>query len=240
METALSRPDPRGPSSDPAANVPEALLTRRSVRNFLDRPVARETIEEILALASRAPSGSNTQPWRAYVLTGEPLARLTADMQRAYFEDEPGHVREYKYYTDPMFDEYLARRRACGWGLYGTLGITREMKPQMKAYRARNYEFFGAPSGMVFTIDKRLEIGSWMDYGMFLQSIMLAARHFGLHTCAEASIAEFPRIVRKHLGIGEDQMVVCGMAIGYADPDALLNTFQPNRAPVSEFATFLE
>ncbi len=239
METVRSYPHAGAPSVEPAATVPEALLTRRSVRNYLDQPVPRETIEEILALASRAPSGSNTQPWRAYVVTGEPLARMTADMQRAYLEDEPGHEREWKYYTEPMFDQYIERRRACGWGLYGTLGITRGMKPEMRAYRARNYAFFGAPMGLVFTIDKRLEIGSWMDYGLFLQSIMLAARHFGLHTCPEASIAEFPKIVRKHLGIGAGHVVVCGMAMGYADPDAPLNAFQPERAPISEFVTFL-
>ena len=226
-------------ATEPAENVPQALLTRRSVRHYLDRPVPRETIEEILTLATRAPSGSNTQPWRVHVLTGEPLARLGADMQRAYLEDEPGHEREYKYYTEPLFDRYLERRRACGWGLYGTMGITRDMKAEMKAYRARNYGFFGAPMGLVFSIDKRLEIGSWMDYGIFLQSIMLAARHFGLHTCPQASIAEFPAIVRKHLGIGEDHMIVCGMAIGYADPDGLLNSFQPARAPLSEFVTFV-
>ncbi|MBV8601965.1 MAG: nitroreductase [Candidatus Eremiobacteraeota bacterium] len=223
----------------PSPTVAEALETRRSTRAFLSTPVSRETIVEILRLASRAPSGSNIQPWRVHVVTGEPLRRLGDAMQRAYLADEPGHAREYDYYTDPLFEPYLGRRRACGWGLYGLLGIARGEKDRMKAQRAKNYNFFGAPVGMVFSIDKRLEIGSWMDYGMFLQSIMLAARGFGLHTCPQASIAEFPRIVRSHLAIGDDFTVVCGMALGYRDPQAEVNGFQPERLEVEEFATFV-
>ena len=226
--------------ADRATSVAEALLTRRSTRAFHPTPVPRETLEEILRLASRAPSGSNIQPWRVHVLTGDPLVRLGTAMQQAYLNDEPDHGREYNYYTDPLFEPYLARRRACGWGLYGLLGIERGEKDRMKAQRAQNYNFFGAPAGMVFSIDKRLEIGSWMDLGMFLQSIMLAARHFGLHTCPQASIAEFPKIVRAQLRIGDDFTIVCGMAIGYRKADALINGFQPERLALEDFATFLD
>ena len=135
---------------------------------------------------------------------------------------------------------YLARRRQCGWGLYGTLGVGRGDHEKSKAYRAGNYDFFGAPAGLVFTIDRQLEKGSWLDYGMFLQTIMLAARARGLRTCAEASIASYPDIVRRELAIGTEWIVVCGMAMGYADPDAVVNTFQPPRITVDDYAVFLD
>ena len=217
-----------------------AILTRRSTRAFLPNPVPRETIEEILRIASHAPSGSNIQPWRVHVMTGETLARVVADMEAAFLDDETGHGREYKYYTESWEEPWLGRRRACGWGLYGMLGIGKGERDKSKAYRVQNYRFFGAPVGMVFTIDKKLELGAWIDYGMFLQNIMVAARGFGLHTCPEASIAEYPKILRPHLGIGDGELVMCGMALGEADPDALVNTFQPQRCTVAEFATFHE
>lgn len=174
------------------------------------------------------------------MLSGTTLKRVGAAIQAAYLADEPGHQRDYSYYTEVLFDPYLARRRACGWGLYGTLGIQRQEKDRMKAQRSTNYNFFGAPVGLVFTIDRRLEKGSYLDYGLFLQSIMVAARGFGLHTCPQASIGEYPNIVRRELGIDYADIVLCGMAMGYADPDALVNTFTPAREPVSSFTTFYE
>ena len=227
-------------STAPATTVDEALTTRRSVRAFLDRPVPRDDIREILRLASYAPSGSNFQPWRVYVVTGDTRAALTAAMYEAYRGNEPGHEREYRFYMDPIAEPYLSRRRACGWGLYGALGIARHEKERLAAQRARNYLFFDAPVGLIFTLDRRMERGSYVDYGMFLQSIALAARSRGLHTCAQAAIAEFPDIVRRHLGIGDEPMVLCGMAMGYADPDAVVNQFRPKREPVDAFATFLD
>ena len=161
-------------------------------------------------------------------------------IQHAFLSDEPGHVRDYDYYTDPIEEPYLARRRACGWGLYSTLGIGRGDREKSKAYRARNYNFFDAPAGLVFTIDRTLERGSWLDYGMFLQTIMLAARARGLHTCAEAAIASFPDVVRRELGIARDSIVICGMALGYADPDAAVNTFRPERIALDEYAVFMD
>jgi nitroreductase len=231
-----SRPDP-GP--DIANTVADALRSRRSVRKFLDTPVPQATIRDILDLASNAPSGSNLQPWNVFVLTGKPLESLGNAIQAAYLADEPGHVRDYRYYTDALHEPFLARKRACGWGLYGTLGIVRGNKPAMKAQRATNYNFFGAPLGMVFTIDRGLEVGSWMDFGGFLQSVMLAARSVGLHSCAQASIAEYPTIVRRHLPVSDDHAVVCGMAVGHADFDARVNQFRTERCAVDEFATFL-
>lgn len=224
----------------PAQDVFEAARTRRSIRAYRRDPVPVATLREIVALGRHAPSGSNIQPWRVHVLTGASLARVGAALRRAFLDDEPGHRRDYDYYTDPIFEPYLARRRECGWGLYGTLGIGRGDREKSRAYRATNYDFFGAPAGLVYTIDRRLEQGSWLDYGMFLQTIMLAARARGLHTCAEASIASYPDIVRRELGIGEDWIVICGMALGYADPGAVINTFQPPRIAVDEYAEFLD
>jgi nitroreductase len=229
-----------GISTEPAADVFEAARTRRSIRAYKPDPVPVEAVREIVSIARHAPSGSNIQPWFVHVLTGATLNRVGAAIQHAFLADEPGHKRDYEYYTDPVEEPYLARRRQCGWGLYGTLGIGRGDRERSKAYRARNYDFFGAPVGLIFTIDRRLEIGSWLDYGMFLQTIMLAARARGLHTCAEAAIASYPDIVRRELGIGTDRIVICGMALGYADPDAHVNTFQPPRLELDEYAVFLD
>jgi len=223
-----------------AGDVFEAARTRRSIRAYKPDPVPHGILREIVALGRHAPSGSNIQPWRVHVLTGATLQRVGAAIQQAFLSDEPGHQRDYEYYTDPVVEPYLARRRACGWGLYGTLGIGRGDHEKSRAYRASNYTFFGAPAGLVFTIDRELEKGSWLDYGMFLQTLMLAARGRGLHTCPEASIASYPDVVRRELGLGHEWVVVCGMALGYADPDAVINTFQPDRIALEDYAVFLE
>lgn len=224
----------------PAGDVFEAVRTRRSIRAYKSDVVPPEVLREIVALGRHAPSGSNIQPWRVHVLTGNALQRLSGAIKKAFLDDEPGHKRDYDYYTDPVFEPFLARRRACGWGLYGTLGIGKGDHEKSKQFRAQNYEFFGAPAGLVFTIDRKLEKGSWLDYGMFLQTLMLAARARGLHTCAEASIASYPDIVRRELGLTDDWVVICGMAMGYADEAAVVNTFQPERIAVEEYATFLQ
>lgn len=226
--------------NQPAPDVFAAARTRRSIRAYKPDAVPREVLREIVELGRHAPSGSNIQPWHVHVLTGAALARLGGAIQRAFLDDEPGHHRDYEYYTDPIVEPYLARRRQCGWGLYDTLGIGRGDHDKSKAYRARNYNFFGAPAGLVFTIDRKLEKGSWLDYGMFLQTLMLAARAKGLHTCSEASIASYPDIVRRELGLSADWVVICGMAMGYADPQAVVNTFQPPRIAVDDYAVFLE
>ena len=226
--------------TEPAADVFDAACSRRSIRAYLAQSVPKETLRDIVALGGQAPSGSNIQPWRVHVLTGATLKRVGGAIQQAFLTDAPGHQRDYDYYTDPIEEPFLARRRACGWGLYGTLGIGRGDHEKSKAYRAGNYVFFGAPVGLVFTIDRKLEVGSWLDYGMFLQTIMLAARAHGLHTCAEASIASYPDIVRRELGISGDRTVICGMAMGYAEPDAVVNTFRPARIALADYATFLD
>ena len=222
-----------------APDVFAAARTRRSIRAYKPDLVPVDVLRDIVTLGSQAPSGSNIQPWRVHVLTGATLNRLGTAMQTAFLTDEPGHKRDYDYYTDPIEEPYLARRRQCGWGLYGTLGIGRGDHAKLKAYRATNYNFFGAPAGLVFTIDRKLERGSWLDYGMFLQTIMLAARARGLHTCAEAAIASYPDIVRRELGITRDWIVICGMALGYAQPAAIVNTFRPPRIALEDYAVFL-
>lgn len=222
-----------------APDVYAAARTRRSIRAYKSDPVPPQTLRDIVGLGRHAPSGSNIQPWRVHVLTGATLHRVGSAIQSAFLSDEPGHKRDYDYYTDPVFEPYLKRRRECGWGLYGTLGIGRGDHEKSKTYRASNYTFFGAPAGLVFTIERKLEKGSWLDYGMFLQTLMLAARAQGLHTCAEASIASYPDVVRRELDLSNDWVVICGMAMGYADGDAVVNTFQPSRIALDEYAVFL-
>jgi nitroreductase len=229
------------PTAEQTAIVDAAITTRRSLRAFLPDPIPRETIEEILAVASRAPSGTNTQPWKVYVLTGEAKAALSAKIAAAY--DDPAeraaHTEEYAYYPTEWKAPFIDRRRKVGWDLYGLLGIAKTDKQRMHAQHRRNYEFFGAPVGLMFTIDRVMQQGSWLDYGMFLQSIMIAARGRGLDTCPQAAFMQFHRIISAHVGAPDNEQVVCGMSLGFADPDAIENTLVTEREPVSAFAHFL-
>jgi len=222
--------------------VDHAITTRQSIRAFLPTPVARATIEEILAVAARAPSGTNTQPWKVTVLTGAALKRLSAAILAAYDETDWSfkHKEEYAYYPTKWIEPYLARRRKIGWDLYGLLGIGKTDKERMHAQHGRNYAFFDAPVGMIFTIDRILEQGSWLDYGMFMQSIMVAARARGLDTCPQAAFAQFPRLISEQLQIPASDMVVCGMSLGYADTKAIENSLATEREPVAGFARFLD
>ena len=223
------------------AAVDGAITSRRSVRGFLPAAVPRAVIEDILAVAARAPSGTNTQPWQVHVLTGVPLAALSRDIVAAY--DDPveraAHTEEYAYYPTEWQSPYIDRRRKVGWDLYGLLGIAKTDKAAMHAQHGRNYAFFGAPVGLMFTIDRVLQQGSWLDYGMFLQSVMVAARGRGLDTCPQAAFMQFHRIIGRHLSLLPQQMVVCGMSLGHADPDAVANRLVTEREPVSGFTRFL-
>jgi len=222
--------------------VDAAITSRRSIRAFLPTPVAREDIDQILAVAARAPSGTNTQPWKVTVLTGAAKARLS-DAILAVHNDPAAareHVEEYAYYPRDWVAPYIDRRRKVGWDLYALLGLTREDKAGMSAQHGRNYRFFDAPVGMIFTVDRIMEQGSWLDYGMFLQNIMVAARGRGLDTCPQAAFTQYHRIIAEQLSLPADQMVVCGMALGYADPDAIVNTFITERMALEEFVTFVE
>src|SRR5215510_1717980 len=219
--------------------VEEAVAGRRSIRAFLPKPVRRELIERVLSIAARAPSGSNAQPWHVWVLQGRAREEIVRDLVARYDRNDVKE-REYNYYPVKWREPYLARRRACGWGLYGTLGIGREDKGKMHAQHRRNFLFFDAPVGLIFSIDRDLEQGSWLDYGMFLQNIMIAARAFGLETCPQAAFLNFHDVLQRRLGIPPEQMVVCGMALGYPDPDEKVNAFAPERVGVEAFVTFLE
>lgn len=224
-----------------SAAVDAAITTRRSVRRFLSTPVPEALVRDILAVASRAPSGTNMQPWQVRVLAGErreALSRaLLAAEHQAATSGQPLKA-EYNYYPDPFPPLYLARRRKVGWDLYGALGITKGDKGRMHEQHQRNYLFFDAPVGMVCTIDRALEIGSWLDYGMFLQNVAVAARARGLDTCMQAAFARMHTVLRAELAIPDTQVVVCGMSLGYADTDAPENCFEVERAPVDQFAKF--
>jgi len=229
-------------SSTQQQAVDAAITSRRSIRAFLPTPVAREDIEAILDVAARAPSGTNTQPWRVYVLTGASKEQLSDAILAAYADPQQAarHTEEYNYYPREWKSPFIDRRRKVGWDLYALLGLTRDNKAGMAAQHGRNYRFFDAPVGLVFTIDRVMEQGSWLDYGMFLQNIMVAARGRGLDTCPQAAFTQFHRIIAGHLQLPANEMVVCGMALGFADPDKIENTLITEREAVSAFARFVE
>lgn len=218
------------------AAVKRAIASRRSIRAFLPTPIDLAVIEELLLLAGTAPSGSNVQPWNVHVVSGAARDRLSAALLAAHQADAPS-TREYQYYPLTWRSPYVERRRATGWGLYNLLGIQKGDKQAMARQHGRNYEFFGAPVVLIFTIDNDLQTGSWLDYGMFLQNVMMAARAFGLHTCPQAAHTNYAQIVKEHLGIGDDKIVVCGISIGYADTRNPVNEFQPDRMSPDEFIT---
>ena len=230
------------PTLEQTAAVDAAITSRRSLRAFLPTPVPRRVLEDILHVASRAPSGTNTQPWKVYVLTGEPLRSLSRQVLAAY--DDPvqaaQHQEEYAYYPRQWQSPYIDRRRKVGWDLYSLLGIAKGDKERMHAQHGRNYRFFDAPVGLMFTIDRVMEQGSWLDYGMFLQNIMVAARARGLDTCPQAAWTQFHRIVLPAIGAAPEEMLVCGMSLGHADPAAIENSLQTEREPVSGFTRFIE
>jgi len=236
---STSRP---APTAEQIALVDEAIVTRRSLRAFLPTPVPRSAIEEILAVASRAPSGTNTQPWKVYVLTGNPKTELSRKILAAYNDpaERASHSEEYAYYPTEWVSPFIDRRRKVGWDLYGLLGIAKTDKARMHAQHGRNYEFFGAPVGLMFTIDRVMRQGSWLDYGMFLEGIMVAARARGLDTCPQAAFTQFHRIICEHIGAPPNEQLVCGMSLGHADPDAVENTLVTEREPVGAFARFLD
>ncbi len=229
-------------TADSVAAVDAAITSRHSVRAYLDRAVPRAQIEEILAVAARAPSGTNTQPWRVHVLTGVAKAALSRDIRAAFdnAEERARHSEEYAYYPTEWRSPYIERRRKVGWDLYALLGIGKADKARMHDQHGRNYDFFGAPVGLIFTIERVMQQGSWLDYGMFLQSVMVAARARGLDTCPQAAFTQFHRIIARHLGLADTEMVVCGMALGHADPAAVENSLVTEREAVSGFARFLE
>lgn len=228
-------------SCQASTSVTEAVNTRRSLRSFLPRPVPQETIRVILEKAARAPSGTNMQPWKAYVLTGATRQQLCSEV-RAAFDERSGnkYTGEVAYYPKRWFEPFQSRRRQVGWELYGLLGIEKGDREGMHAQHRRNFQFFDAPVGMMFTIHRDLATGSWLDYGMYLQNIMLLAREQGLHSCPQAAWSGYHTIIRGVLPLDAEEVVVCGMALGYADPEAVENTLVTERASFEQTVNFLD
>lgn len=232
--------------ADPSS-VDAAIGSRFSCRAFLrEREVPRELLQEILEIAARAPSGTNTQPWRVYVLQGASRDALSAKVCAAHdaIYADPALAAEYReeydYYPAQWVSPYIDRRRENGWSLYGLLGIERGEKDRMHAQHQRNFRFFDAPVGLMFTMDRVMGRGSLMDYGMFLQNVMVAARARGLHTCPQAAWNSYARIILPHVGAGPDEMLVCGLSLGYADLDAPVNRFHTPREPAASFTRWVE
>jgi len=220
--------------------VSEALATRKTIRAFRPDPVPLETVREILRLAARAPSGGNLQPWKAYVLIGEARDELVRRVAEKRKQTPMGEAPEYHIYPPNLSEPYKTRRNRVGEAMYATMGIPREDKMARLKFFAGNWEFFGAPVGLIFTIERQMQQGQWSDLGMFLQSIMLLAREHGLHTCPQEAWAVWHSVIREYLSVPADQMIFCGMAIGHADETAPVNRLVTERAGLEEFVTVRE
>ena len=217
----------------------DAMRHRASTRAYLDTPVARGTVEAILDAARWAPSGVNTQPWHVAVVSGEIKERISAALLAARVAKEPERP-DYRYYPLQWEEPYKSRRMVCGLAMYKALGIRREdAERRLKTWNL-NYSFFGAPVGFFFSLDRALSQGSWVDIGMFIQNVMLAARSFGLATCPQAALVEYPDIVRQHLGTPDSRALVCGMALGYPDLTDAVNQYRTAREPVANFTQWYE
>jgi nitroreductase len=245
MSISLTEPQVSTRVNDPAS-VDAAILSRFSARAYLPQAVDRGLLQEVLEVSARAPSGTNTQPWKVYVLQGAKRDELVAKTCAAHdaISANPAlaadYAESYDYYPEKWVSPYIDRRRECGFGLYGVLGIGKGDKDRMHQQHQQNFRFFDAPVGLIFTIDKIMGRGSLLDYGMFLQNIMVVARSRGLHTCPQAAWNGFSKIILPHVGAGENEMVVCGMALGHADESALVNTFQTTRVPAQNFTQWVE
>jgi nitroreductase len=226
--------------------VDSAITSRMSARAFTQQAVPRALLEQILEVSSRAPSGTNTQPWKVYVLQGASRDSLVEKVCAAHdaIRANPALAADYKesydYYPEKWVSPFIDRRRENGWSLYGLLDIGKGDKDKMHAQHQRNFKFFDAPVGLMFTINRVMGRGSLVDAGMLLQNIMVSARGHGLHTCPQAAWNGFANIVMPHIGAAEDELLVCGMALGYADPNDKVNSFNTPRVPAAEFTTWLE
>ncbi|WP_029132359.1 nitroreductase [Sedimenticola selenatireducens] len=219
--------------------VKEALKQRKATRAFLPQEVEKAKIVRILDAARHAPSGTNTQPWQVAVVTGEKRRRLGDLMETAFRSGQAGAM-EFQYYPEVWEGVYKARRRACGLQMYSTLNISREEKQRQQDQWAANYRAFDAPVMMFFFIDRILETGSYLDYGMFIQSIMLMALEEGLATCPQAALGEYPEIVKRELGYSEEKKLVVGLAMGYEDTSNIINSYRTPRDEVEQFTRFFE
>lgn len=220
-------------------NVSEALNTRKSTRAFLPKPVDKAIIDRILSAARHAPSGTNTQPWQVAVVTGDTKQQLCQELETA-FRNQVDRKMDYHYYPEDWVDPYKSRRKACGLQMYSTLKITREDKQRQLDQWAANYRAFDAPVMLLFFMDGIMQTGSFLDYGLFLQSVMLMAVEEGLATCPQAALGEYPAIVKAKLGYPDDSILMCGMALGYEDKKALVNSYRTPREEVETFTRYFD
>lgn len=233
-------------NTEQVRHVDDAITSRHSVRAFLDTPVDVQTIKDILAVSSRAPSGTNTQPWKVYVVTGQKRAEMIDRVCAAQIElhQKPELADQYKetfaYYPETWISPFIDRRRENGWGLYGLLNIQKGEKEKMAAQQLRNFQLFDAPVALYFTVNKAMGIGSKMDISMMIQNVMVAAKARGLDTCPQAAWNHFHPIVLDVLKAPDDEELVCTIALGYADPDHIVNTFITPRLPVEDFTVFMD
>jgi nitroreductase len=231
-----------GSGNDLVDTVNSLMQQRRSIRAFLPEPVDAGAIHQILKMARHAPSGTNIQPWKVYVASGETQELLVQKLCAAF--DDPASAEkyrdEYAYYPDHWFSPYVERRRKVGWDLYTLLGIAKADKKRIFLQHRRNVECFGAPVSLFFTIDRRLAQGSWLDYGMFIQNVALAVTAHGFASCVQAAFNPFHSVIREVLPWSDSEMLVCGMSLGYADPDAVENSLKVNREPVDSFVQFFD
>jgi len=222
-----------------------AIYSRSSVRAFTNQPVPKELVTELIEAACRAPSGTNIQPWRVYALEGEAKDRLVAEVCAAHDaiaknpELAKDYSEPYEYYPKKWISPFIDRRRQNGWGLYGLLGIERGDKDKIHAQQQRNFRFFGAPVGLMFTMNTCHGQGALLDYGMFMQNLMLAAKGVGLSTCPQAAWLTFSKIVLSHINAPADEMLVCAMSLGYADTQAVVNTLQTPRESVDSVLSWV-
>lgn len=218
-------------------HIDDTIRSRRSARAFKPDPVPRELMEEILELASRAPSGTNIQPWKVHVVTGDVRDRLVAEVM-AHRENDPHDAKAEFPRTSKRKEPYTGRMRTLGKEMYGLLGIPKGDKAANWRQWGRNYEFFDAPVGLIFTIDKDLDAMSFIDIGIFMQTLMLAAKARGLDTCSQGAWNNFWSVTRRVLDVPDDEYIVAGMSLGYADETQAVNTLVAEREPVENFATF--
>lgn len=226
-------------STAAAEAVEQAIASRRAVRAFLPDPVDPALVRHLLELAAQAPSGTNMQPWRLRVLGPRTRARLETALIAA-LDDPSQREEEYRYYPVTFREPYLSRRRKVGWDLYGLLGVAKGDHAGMRRQTEANLRFFGAPVALMLTVDRDLEIGSWLDLGAFIQTLLIAAQGHGLDSCPQAIFARFHQVVRRELSIPQGEVVVCGIALGKADPEAPANRLVPEREPVEGFTSWLD
>ena len=220
-------------------NVREALQQRKSVRAFLNKVVEAEKINSILAAARHAPSGVNTQPWQVAVVSGEKKQQLQQQLETAFRDGVKGKA-DYPYYPRQWIEPYKSRRIACGVQMYTALKIERSDKQRQMDQWAANFRSFDAPVMLLFFMDAGMQTGSYMDYGMFLQSVMLAAVEQGLATCPQASLADYPELIKTALGYPQQSILLCGMALGYEDEEAPVNSYRTPREDVESFTRYFQ